>query len=138
MTDGAARHFGHLPDGRAVHEYTLDNGRGLVLRAINLGGIVTALQCPDRDGAQRATSCSASTTSRTTSSATRTSARVVGRYANRIAGGRFVLEGQAHQLDAERRRQCAARRPGRLRQALVGHRAVCRCAGDGSVALELR
>jgi len=42
--------FGKLPDGRAVHEYTLANGRGLTLRAINYGGIVTELCCPGRDG----------------------------------------------------------------------------------------
>ena len=35
------RDYGLLPDGRAVHEYTLDNGRGLKLTAITLGGIVT-------------------------------------------------------------------------------------------------
>jgi len=30
----AARPFGVLPDGREVVEHTLDNGRGLVLKAI--------------------------------------------------------------------------------------------------------
>ena len=46
----AVRPFGQLADGRDVHEYTLDNGRGLVLRTINLGGIVTAIEWPDRRG----------------------------------------------------------------------------------------
>jgi aldose 1-epimerase len=53
MTSAASisqRPFGTLPDGREVHAYTLDNGRGLALTAINLGGIVVALQCPDRAG----------------------------------------------------------------------------------------
>ena len=50
MSDGTASLFGYLPDGRAVHEHTLNNGRGLVLRAIDFGGIVTALHCPDRAG----------------------------------------------------------------------------------------
>ena len=44
------REFGAMPDGRTVHEYTLDNGRGLLLTAINYGGVVTAIHCPDRDG----------------------------------------------------------------------------------------
>ena len=97
MNDSAARLFGHLPDGRAVHEHTLDNGRGLVLRAINLGGIVTALRCLDRDG--RAANIVlgfdelADYIERNPNFGT-----LVGRYGNRIAAGRFVLDGQAHQL----------------------------------------
>ena len=35
------RDYGHLPDGRLVDEYTLDNGLGLKLTAITLGGIAT-------------------------------------------------------------------------------------------------
>jgi galactose mutarotase-like enzyme len=45
-----SRELGHMPDGRAVTEYTLDNGHGLSLSAMNLGGIVTALRVPDRHG----------------------------------------------------------------------------------------
>jgi hypothetical protein len=45
------RLFGRLADGQPVVEHTLDNGRGLLLRVIDLGGIVTALHCPDRPGA---------------------------------------------------------------------------------------
>ena len=37
------REYGQLPDGRVVHEYTLNNGLGLRLTAITLGGIVTGL-----------------------------------------------------------------------------------------------
>ena len=46
----ASREIGRMPDGRSVCEYILDNGLGLRLHAINLGGIVTALHCPDRHG----------------------------------------------------------------------------------------
>jgi aldose 1-epimerase len=46
----SCRTFGSMPDGRAVHEYTLDNGAGLTLSAINLGGIVTSIRVPDRAG----------------------------------------------------------------------------------------
>ncbi len=91
------RLYGHLPDGRAVHEYTLSNGRGLVLRAINLGGIVTALECPDRDGRSANVVLGfdnlADYVSRNPNFGT-----LVGRYGNRIAGGRFVLDGHTHQL----------------------------------------
>ena len=94
---GAVRSFGHLPDGREVHEYTLDNGRGLSLRAINLGGIVTALHCPDRDGRSANVVLGFSEledyVSRNPNFGT-----LVGRFGNRIAGGRFVLDGEPYQL----------------------------------------
>jgi aldose 1-epimerase len=93
----AAREFGRLPDGRAVHEYTLDNGRGLSLSAINFGGIVTALHCPDRDGRTGNVVLGLNTlidyVERNPNFGT-----LVGRYGNRIANGRFVLDGQTHQL----------------------------------------
>lgn len=93
----APRSFGHLPDGREVFEYTLDNGRGLVLRAINYGGIVTALHCPDRDGVSANVVLGFSELTdyveRNPNFGT-----LVGRYGNRIAGGRFVLDGEPHQL----------------------------------------
>jgi len=93
----ATRLYGHLPDGRAVHEYTLTNGRGLLLRAINLGGIVTALECPDREGRSANVVLGfdnlADYVARNPNFGT-----LVGRYGNRIAGGRFVLDGHTHQL----------------------------------------
>ncbi|CAN5305243.1 galactose mutarotase [soil metagenome] len=91
------RPFGHLPDGRAVDEYTLDNGRGLSLRAIEFGGIVTALHCPDRQGQSANVVLGfdnlADYVERNPNFGT-----LVGRYGNRIAGGRFVLDGEPHQL----------------------------------------
>ncbi|HMP75506.1 MAG TPA: aldose epimerase family protein [Kiritimatiellia bacterium] len=42
--------FGHLPDGRAVHEYVLENGRGLSMHVLDYGGIVTRLNVPDARG----------------------------------------------------------------------------------------
>jgi aldose 1-epimerase len=93
----AARLIGHLPDGRAVHEHTLDNGRGLVLRAINLGGIVTALHCPDREGRSANVVLGfaelADYVERNPNFGT-----LVGRYGNRIAGGSFMLDGEPYQL----------------------------------------
>ncbi len=91
------RPFGHMPDHRAVHEYSLDNGCGLSLRAINYGGIVTALKCPDRDGRSANVVLGFSELTdyieRNPNFGT-----LVGRYGNRIAGGRFALDGEPHQL----------------------------------------
>ena len=91
------REYGHMPDGRPVTEYTLDNGRGLSLSAINLGGIVTALRVPDRHG--RSTSVVLGLPSLAEYLKPHPHlGTVVGRYANRIARGRFTLDGTARQL----------------------------------------
>ena len=92
-----SREYGRMPDGRAVTEYTLDNGRGLRLSAINHGGIVTALHVPDRQGR------SANVVLGLPSLADYLKPHphfgtIVGRYANRIAAGRFTLDDTAHQL----------------------------------------
>ena len=93
----SVRPYGHMPDGRTVFEHTLDNGRGLVLRAINYGGIVTALECPDRTGR------SANVTlgfDRLDAYLERNPnfGTLVGRFGNRIDGGRFTLDGEPYQL----------------------------------------
>jgi aldose 1-epimerase len=91
------RPYGHLPDGRAVFEHTLDNGRGLVLRAINYGGIVTAIECPDRAGRSANVALGFDNlgdyVERNPNFGT-----LVGRFGNRINGGRFTLDGEPCQL----------------------------------------
>ena len=93
----SSRDFGRLPDGRAVTEYTLDNGQGLRLSAINLGGIVTSLHVPDRQGRSDNVVLGLPTLSdyveRNPHFGT-----LVGRYGNRIAAGRFTLDGSDFQL----------------------------------------
>ena len=93
----AARPYGRLADGREVGEHTLDNGRGLVLKAINYGGIVTSLRCPDRAGRSADVVLGfdslADYVERNPNFGT-----LVGRYANRIRDGRFELDGARHAL----------------------------------------
>ncbi|VTU15613.1 Aldose 1-epimerase precursor [Variovorax sp. SRS16] len=94
----ARREFGRLADGRTVHEYTLDNGQGLSLCAINLGGIVTAIRVPDREG--RIDNVVLGFASLADYEAPHPHfGTIVGRYANRIAEGRFSLDGAHVQLD---------------------------------------
>ena len=92
------REFGRMPDGRPVQEYTLDNGAGMTLSAINFGGIVTSIRVPDR---QRRTgnvvlgfATLAEYLAHNPNCGT-----IVGRYANRIGGGQLVLDDQVYQLD---------------------------------------
>jgi aldose 1-epimerase len=89
--------YGTMPDGRPMTEYTLDNGAGLRLSAINLGGIVTALEVPDRDGTGANVVLGLPTLADYLGSNPHFGT-IVGRYANRIAHGRFTLDGEAFQL----------------------------------------
>jgi aldose 1-epimerase len=86
-----------MPDGRVVREHVLDSGVGLRLHAIDYGGIVRALHCPDREGRQANVVLGFADLddylARNPNFGT-----LVGRYANRIAGGRFVLDGREHRL----------------------------------------
>ncbi|MEQ1684897.1 MAG: aldose epimerase family protein [Burkholderiaceae bacterium] len=131
----ATRPYGRLPDGRAVHEYTLDNGRGLTLRAINYGGIVTALNCPDRNGRSGNVVLGFDNLTdyleRNPNFGT-----LVGRFGNRIAGGRFTLDGEPHQLVLNDGSNALHGGPGGFgkRWWAVTPQAP---AADGSVALEL-
>jgi aldose 1-epimerase len=96
---------GHPDAGLEVIEYTLDNGAGLSLSVINLGGIVTALRAPDRAGRSAnvvlALPSLAQYVERNPNFGT-----LVGRYANRIGGARFVLDGHTHALPANQGANC--------------------------------
>ena len=129
------RLYGHLPDGSAVFEHTLDNGRGLVLRAIDLGGIVTAIECPDRDGRMRNVVLGFDNLDdyvrRNPNFGT-----LVGRYGNRIRGGRYVLDGEPYVLATNDGGHALHGGPDGFGKRLW--RIEPLDAADGNVALELR
>jgi aldose 1-epimerase len=90
--------FGRTPDGREVERFTLKNSRGAVAEVITFGATVTALRMPDRTGALgdvvRPITASESGFQR----GFQQSAAVFGRYANRIAHGRFTLDGKTYEV----------------------------------------
>lgn len=89
--------FGALPTGGEVQEITLDNGRGLTARIITLGASVQSLEVPDRAG-RRADVVLGYADLTGYLTAPNYFGATVGRFANRIARGRFTLDGRAYQL----------------------------------------
>lgn len=90
--------FGTLPDGREATLYTLTNANGMIARISNLGGVITELQVPDRDGVL-ADVCHGFDNLESYLGKSEYFGALIGRYGNRIAHGRFTLDGVDYQLD---------------------------------------
>lgn len=89
--------FGTMPDGKPVEQFTLTNARGIELKAIGYGGIVTSLRVPDRNGRFDDIVLGFGTLDGYLRDHPFFGA-IIGRYGNRIAGGRFALDGKLYKL----------------------------------------
>jgi len=90
--------FGTLADGGKVSVYTLTNSTGAEVRIINYGAIVVSLKVPDRAGKLRDVVLGYDDLAGYVQDKAFLGA-IVGRYANRIAAGKFTLDGKSYQLD---------------------------------------
>lgn len=90
--------FGSLPDGAKVTLYTLTNRAGMEARIINYGAIVVSLKVPDAHGQLRDVVLGYDDLPGYLHDQAFLGA-IVGRVANRIAGGTFSLDGKTYQLD---------------------------------------
>ncbi len=90
--------FGVMPDGTAVELYTLNAG-ALSCNVITFGGSLQSLRVPDRTGrpVDVLLGFDALEPYRTHG---KSLGALVGRYANRIGGAKFTLNGQTYQLAA--------------------------------------
>lgn len=95
------RTFGHTPDGREVHIFTLKNKNGITAEITNYGGIVTSLVVPDRNGVPGDIVLGFDTLEAYLAGHPYFGA-LVGRYANRIANARFELGGEVYHLAANK------------------------------------
>ncbi|HET9294496.1 MAG TPA: galactose-1-epimerase [Gemmatimonadales bacterium] len=89
--------FGHLADGTPVDGYSIRNARGTSLHVITYGAIITSLRTADRRGRFDDIVLGFDDLSQYLKDPPYFGA-VVGRYANRIAKGRFTLNGRTFQL----------------------------------------
>lgn len=89
--------WGRTPDGQAVDLYTLTNSKGMEVKITNYGGIVVTLRVPDRQGRMEDVVLGFDRLEDYLKGHPYFGA-IIGRYANRIAGGRFTLNGISYQL----------------------------------------
>ena len=90
-------HIGKTSAGEDVHAYTLTNANGLRMRVLTLGGIVTHLEVPDRDGRLDDITLGLPTLEAYLAGHPYFGA-LVGRVAGRLPGGKFFAEGREVQL----------------------------------------
>jgi aldose 1-epimerase len=89
--------YGRTLDGTAVECFTLRNAQGIEVGALTYGGIITSLRVPDRVGRFEDVVLGLETI-QAYQTKSRYFGAIVGRYANRIAKGRFTLDGRTYQL----------------------------------------
>jgi aldose 1-epimerase len=95
---GAVRElFGHLPDGRAVEAVTLSNTRGMRATILAYGATLQSVIVPDRNGVPADVTLGHADLAAYVDQPQYFGSSV-GRVANRIAGGRFVLDGKDYRV----------------------------------------
>lgn len=89
--------FGKTPDGETVTLYTLTNKNGTELQMIDYGAIVVSLKVADRDGKMENITLGFDTLKGYLDGHPYFGA-TVGRYCNRIAKGKFTIDGTTYSL----------------------------------------
>lgn len=89
--------FGQMPDGREVELYALTNVHGMRARIITYGATIVSLEVPHREGNLADIALGYDGLEDYISDSAYLGC-VVGRYANRVAKGRFTLDGVEYQL----------------------------------------
>lgn len=92
-----SQHFGVTPEGEEVQLFSLTNDQGMEVRITNYGGIITAIYVPDRNGKLDDVVLGHETLEGYLNRS-RYFGALIGRYANRIACGRFCLHGISYSL----------------------------------------
>jgi aldose 1-epimerase len=91
--------YGTTQDGRAVEIYTMTNDHGLRVRFLSYGGVITEIYVPDRGGRLENIALGLRTLREYETFPGHFGA-ITGRYANRIGGAQFTLNGQIYHLIA--------------------------------------
>lgn len=85
-------------DGKATDLYTLKNSRGMVASITNYGGRLVSLQVPDSTGKLTDVVVGFNTVKGFQKSTEPYFGATIGRYGNRLAKGKFTLEGKSYKI----------------------------------------
>ncbi|GAA4414487.1 galactose mutarotase [Nibrella viscosa] len=89
--------FGQTADGQEADLYTLRNTSGMEAKITNFGGVVVSLTAPDRNGAYEDVTLGFDSLAPYQKDSPYFGA-LIGRYGNRIAKGKFTLDGKSYTL----------------------------------------
>ena len=86
-------------EGEAIQYFTLKNDRGMVVKITNYGAIVTSIIVPDKNGKMADVALGYDSAEAYMSAVAKPYfGAIVGRYGNRIANGKFTLDGKDYSL----------------------------------------
>lgn len=85
-------------EGKEVMQYTLTNPSGMVVKLINYGGTITNVFVPDSNGRMEDVVLGFDSLAGYLSKENPFFGCITGRYANRIAEGKFQIDGKSYQL----------------------------------------
>jgi aldose 1-epimerase len=96
--------YGKMPDGTGIEQYTLANASGMKVKLINYGAIITDVEVPDKNGKVENVTLYRDSLAdyremKDGKPTTPYFGATVGRYGNRIAKGRFTLDGKEYKLE---------------------------------------
>lgn len=94
--------YGVTANGDAVELHTLTNTSGVEVAFLTLGGIIVSIRVPDRNGRLDDVVLGCDSLAEYQRPHLPYFGAIIGRYANRIGSARFVLDGVAYQLAANR------------------------------------
>jgi aldose 1-epimerase len=89
--------FGKTADGKTVDMFKLDNGNGITVEVLSLGGVIYSFNVPDKNVKTNNISANLETVADHEKQRPFFGA-LVGSYGNRIANGKFTLEGNEYNL----------------------------------------
>lgn len=90
--------FGTLPNQVSVDLFTLTNKHGMQVKVTNYGGIVTSIQVPDKNGLLGEVNLGFDNLNEYLAETQPYFGAIIGRYGNRIANGKFTIDGQSYIL----------------------------------------
>lgn len=90
--------FGKLPDGTPIEKYTLQNSNGIQATVITYGGILQSLVVPDKNGKGEDIVLGFDDVDGYLKNGNVYFGATIGRFGNRIADGRFELDGSTYQI----------------------------------------